>query len=160
MASRSPKVPPTGFPEFAARRKTFDQFFDPPLPPSTFHDLVNKGRILPMKGIRGFYLLNASLSRLGLREVPSLPNDVPQRSTEDIMRLAFSVIDPLIFPEPPWMLSVEALDMRDVDHAALMVGTHREAVEALESASEKLGYLSGVLAAQTTMKAGMKPDGG
>ena len=37
---------------------------------STFHDFVNKGKIIPMKGIRGFYLLNASLSRLGLREEP------------------------------------------------------------------------------------------
>ena len=56
---------------------------------STFHDFVNKGKIIPMKGIRGFYLLNASLSRLGLREVPHLPERAAIRSTEDIVQLAF-----------------------------------------------------------------------
>ena len=62
---------PTGYPEFGVRREAIARYFDPPLANSTFHDLVNKGKIIPMKGIRGFYLLNASLRRLGLREVPS-----------------------------------------------------------------------------------------
>ena len=39
------------------------------LPTSTFHDLVNKGKITPFKHIRGMYYLNASLRRLGLKEV-------------------------------------------------------------------------------------------
>ncbi len=81
MASPSSKVPPTGYPEFAVRQEIICRFFDPPMAKSTFHDFVNKGKIIPMKGIRGFYLLNASLSRLGLREVPSLPEMAATRST-------------------------------------------------------------------------------
>jgi hypothetical protein len=33
----------------------------PPLASSTFHDFVNKGQIVPLKEIRGFYLLIESL---------------------------------------------------------------------------------------------------
>jgi hypothetical protein len=80
MAKTSSKAPPAGFPEFAVRREAISRFSDPPMPRSTFHDFVNKGRIVPLKDIRGFYLLNKSLSRLGLREVARLPEDAPARS--------------------------------------------------------------------------------
>ena len=156
MASPSSKVPPTGFPEFAVRRETISRYFDPPLPRSTFHDFVNKGTIIPMKGIRGFYLLNASLRRLGLREVPSLPESAATRSTEDLLRLAFTLIDPDIFPAPSWMLEVEELDLKDADHARLLADLHRDPVTALGSAVEKLAYFGGVLDAQVMMEAEMK----
>jgi len=81
--SRLPTRPQSDCPEFAVRYETISRYFDPPLARSTFHDLVNKGKILPMKHLHGFYLLNASLRRLGLREVASLPKDVPKRSTEE-----------------------------------------------------------------------------
>lgn len=82
--SRSPsKKEPTGYPEFAVRAEVIGRFFSPPLASSTFHDFVKKGIIVPMKGIRGFYLLNESLRRLGLREVPSPPSEVSKGSTED-----------------------------------------------------------------------------
>jgi hypothetical protein len=158
MASPS-KVPPTGYPEFAVRRETISRFFDPPLPRSTFHDFVNKGKIVPLKGIRGFYLLNDSLRRLGLREVPSLPQDPAKRSTEDILRLAFTLIDPLIFPAPSWMREVEEVDVRDTDHARLLATLHQESVEALASDAEKLAYFSGVLDAQMMMEADLKSGG-
>ena len=147
MPLPSSKVPPTGYPEFAVRAETIGRFFSPPLASSTFHDYVNKGMIVPMKGVRGFYKLNDSLRRLGLREVPILPG-VTNRSTEDIARLAFTMIDPLIFPAPSWMLKVEELDARDIDHARLLADVHRESIEALGSAEEKLAYLQGVLDAQ------------
>ena len=73
MSSSSRKGESTGYPEYAVRAEVIRRFFSPPLASSTFHDLVNKGMITPMKGIRGFYLLNDSLRRLGLREVPKLP---------------------------------------------------------------------------------------
>lgn len=148
MASLSSKSPATNYPEFAVRRETISRYFEPPLPRSTFHDFVNKGVIVPMKGLRGFYLLNASLRRLGLREVPSLPIDAPTRSMEDIIRLAFSLIDPDLFPSPSWMLAVEELDRRDLDHARVIADLHREEVNALDDAELKVGYLSGVLDAQ------------
>jgi hypothetical protein len=49
-----------------------------------------------VKGIRGFYKLNESLRRLGLREVPSLPQDPSKRTTEEILRMAFTQIDPVV----------------------------------------------------------------
>ena len=79
MARASSKSASSAFPEFAVRRETISRFFDPPMARSTFHDFVNKGKIVPVKGIRGFYKLNDSLRRLGLREVPNLPQD-PSKS--------------------------------------------------------------------------------
>lgn len=148
MAStRSTK--PSNNPEFAVRRETISAYFHPPLPRSTFHDLVGKGMIIPIKALRGFYKLNESLKRMGLKEVSSLPAEVEQRSMEDILRLAFTLIDPLAFPMPTWLLTVEAIDNRDIDHAVLHSRIHFEPVNELGSVHEKLAYLNGVLAAQT-----------
>ncbi len=156
MASPSSKSPPTSFPEYAVRRETISRYFEPPLPRSTFHDFVNKGVIIPMKGIRGFYLLNASLRRLGLREVPKLPEEPAARSLEDIVRLAFSLIDPELFPAPSWLLTVEELDIKEADHARLLADQHREAVTALDGAELKIAYLGGVLDALVMIEEGMK----
>ena len=150
--SRLPTKSQSDCPEFAVLYETISRYFDPPLARSTFHDLVNDGKILPMKPIRGRYLLNASLKRLGLREVASLPGGVPKRSTEEILRLAFTAIDPLTFPEPFWAGTVEALDMKDVAHAELLVEKHREFVEELETAHERLHYFTGVLDAQLMLE--------
>src|SRR5690606_36942399 len=99
-------------PEFGVKRKVICRFFSPPLPSSTFHDFVNKGKIIPIKDIRGFYKLNESLKRLGLREVYSLPTEA-KRSLEDVTRLALTLIDPLVFPAPSWLLGVEIMEERD-----------------------------------------------
>ena len=160
MATPPSKVPPTGYPEFAVRRETIGRFFDPPLPRSTFHDLVNKGKIVPLKDLRGFYRLNDSLRRLGLREVPSLPECDSQRSSEDILRLALTLIDPEIFPAPSWMLSVEALDMRDADHARLLADKHADHINGLPNIQLKLAYAAGVLDANFKLEADMKTGGG
>ena len=152
MASPSSKVPPTGYPEFAVRRETISRFFDPPLPRSTFHDLVNKGKIVPLKDLRGFYRLTDSLRRPGLREVPSVPQDPPKRTTEDILRLTFTLLDPVIFPAPPWLLTVEELDLRDIDQAKFLATAHRDELADLGSTEEKLAYFSGVLAAQMMLE--------
>ena len=159
MASPPSKVPPTGYPEFAVRRETIGRFFDPPLPRSTFHDLVNKGKIVPLKDLRGFYRLNDSLRRLGLREVPSLPQEPAKRSTEDILRLAFTMLDPVIFPAPPWLLTVEELDLRDIDQARFLATAHRDNLADLGSVAMKLEYFGGVLAAQTLLEEDAKPGG-
>ncbi|MCW1923168.1 hypothetical protein OKA05_11440 [Luteolibacter arcticus] len=116
---------------------------------------MNKGVIIPMKGIRGFYLLNASLRRLGLREVPKRPQEPATRSLEEIVRLAFSLIDPLLFPPPSWLLTLEELDLKDADHARLLADQHREAVNSLEGAELKIAYLGGVLDAQVIIEDGM-----
>jgi hypothetical protein len=81
MIKSSSKNEPTGYSEYAVRAEVIGRFFFPPLASSTFHDFVKKGKIVPMKGIRGYYLLNvlnASLRRLGLREISKLP-ELPLR---------------------------------------------------------------------------------
>ena len=152
----SKSTPPTGYPEFGVRRDVISRFFDPPMPRSTFHDLVNKGQIVPMKGLRGFYRLNDSLRRLGLREVPELP-ETSTRSGEDLVRLAFTLIDSDIFPAPPWMLFVEAVNQQDADHALLIAEKHRNHIQNLETVEEKLAFFSGVLDCQAMIDRGVPP---
>ena len=136
---------PTDYPEFAVRAEVIRRFFSPPLASSTFHDLVNKGRIVPFKGIRGFYKLNDSLRRLGLRELAKLPDEIPVRTPEEIIYLAFFAIDPEVFNAPSWLLGAEIIAEADVHHAQSIVALHDAAVNDLSSNSEKLGYLQGVL---------------
>ena len=142
---KSAKGESTGYPEFAVRADVIGRFFSPPLASSTFHDFVNKGKIAPMKGIRGFYLLNDSLRRLGLREVRDLPKPPPKPSLDDIARLAFTMIDRNLFPEPSWLLDVEAIDAKDIDHATLFADQHRDKIQSLEQVELKLAYFQGVL---------------
>ena len=67
---------------------------------------------------------------------------------EDIIRLAFSLIDPLAFPPPPWLLTVEMIDMKDADHARRIADQHQEAVDALDNVYLKIAYQGVVLDAQ------------
>ncbi|RYG97701.1 MAG: hypothetical protein EON58_09125, partial [Alphaproteobacteria bacterium] len=136
--SKQPTGAETSIPEYAVRRDTISNFFHPPLPTSTFYDLVNKGKIIPFKGIKGFYRLNDSLRRLGLREVKNLPSQTSSRSMEDIVRLAFMTIDPEIFPPSSWMLSEETIEERDKDHARLVADLHRVPLEELGTFQEKV----------------------
>jgi hypothetical protein len=145
MSKPSSKNEPTGYPEYAVRAETISRFFSPPLASSTFHDFVNKGKIVPMRDIRGFYLLNDSLRRLGLREVPKLPFEVPSRTPEEIIRLAFTAIDPEVFDPPLWLLNVEAIDAVDLHHAELIFAQHADHVAALEDDRLKYAYLQGVI---------------
>ena len=139
------------YPEYAVRRETISSYFHPPLAASTFHDLVNKGKILPVKGLRGFYRLNESLKRLGLREVPHPPSEHASRSTVDIVGLALTLVDPDTFPAPSWALCEAELDPRDLDHARVVADLHRESILALPTFQERAGYAAGVLDAQTMM---------
>lgn len=145
MSRTTVKKEPANFPEYAVRRETICGYFHPPLPRSTFHDLVNQGKITPFKHLRGFYKLNDSLRRLGLKEVAELPKEAPTRSTEDIIRFAFSVIDPEVFTDPSWLLDEEMIDERDADHAMHIIEKHRAEVEQIADYQLKLAYLQGVL---------------
>ena len=139
------KAAPPEYPEFAVRRDGFNRYFDKPLPTSTFHDNVNEGIIVPLKGLKGFYKLNDSLARLGLRPVMKLPDPPPTRTTDDIMRMAFHVIDPEVFPAPSWLLDAEVIDGADASHAELLVAKHAAHVARLDSDREKHAYLQGAL---------------
>ena len=153
MAAKSsvPTLPP-GTPEFAVDRDTLIGFFHPPIGKSTFHDLVGKGLILPVKGLRGFYRLNESLVRLGLRPVASIPKDTA-RSGEDLMRWAFTLIDPILFPAPPWLLAIQPNEI-ERQTAELVASIHRVHLEAMESPEEKLAYAAGALDGQSMLDQG------
>jgi len=157
MSKSSSQNPSSEHPEFGVRAETIGRFFSPPLASSTFHDFVNKGKIVPMKGVRGFYRLNDSLHRLGLREVTKLPQDVPTRTTEETIRLAFHSIDPDLFPAPSWLLTVEAITEVDLRHAEMIVHRHKGDVEKLTNDRLKIAYLQGVLDAAVMMD---KPKAG
>lgn len=145
MSKISTRAEPTGYPEYGVNFETIRSFFDPPLARSTFYDLVNKGKITPLPGIRGFYKLNDSLRRLGLKEVPKPPQDVPARTTEGIIRLAFHLIDPDLFPAPTWLSKAEVIDGADFHHAELVAAQHSTNVAELEHDRLKVNYLQGVL---------------
>lgn len=132
-------------PEFVVSREFFDRYFEKPMPTSTFHDLVNKARILPWPNMRGRFLLNASLHRMGLPTVETLPEEPAKLSLEDTARLAFALIDPGLFPAPSWLLSSDVLDAKDCDHARRLAEQYREKVESYPSPQEKIGYFQGVL---------------
>lgn len=72
------------------------------------------------------------------------------------MRLAYTLIDPRLFPAPAWMLREDELDLKVVvDHARVLAGVHREYVKELESGEEKPTYFGGVLDAQRMIDAEM-----
>ncbi len=145
MSKSSARNEATDYPEFGVRKDTICNFFSPPMPSSTFHDRVNEGIIVPIKGVRGYYKLNDSLRRLGLRAVPEPPQKVATTTTEDIIRFAFHVIDPLLFPAPCWLLDAEVINERDANHAVLLIERHTDDVAAFRTAGEKLSYMQGVL---------------
>lgn len=153
MRKSTEKKEPSNHPEFVVSREGFNRFFDKPLPTSTFHDLVNKGKITPFKHIRGMYRLNESLRRLGLKEVAELPKAPPQPSLENIMRFAFTIIDRDLFPEPPWLLFTEVIEERVADHALLLANTHRDNVEALDDVRVKMSYFQTTLDVAATLDA-------
>lgn len=160
MRKASAKNEPTGYPEYAVRAEVIGRFFSPPLASSTFHDFVNKGKIVPMKGIRGLYLLNDSLRRLGLREVPKLPEETPARTPEEITHLAFHSMDPEVFTAPSWLLNVEAIDAADLHHAELIIARHSGPVAELDDDRLKQAYLQGVLDAAAMTAAERLGTGG
>lgn len=152
MSKSSGKNEPTGYPEFGVQGEVICNFFSPPMPSSTFHERVKNGLIIPIKSMRGFYKLNDSLRRLGLREVPKLSTGSAGPSLEDIVRLAFTMIDQDVFPAPSWLLPVEEIDLKDVDHARRLADQYRNTVEAIDHVVLKLAYFQGVLDRVCLMK--------
>ena len=148
-AKSSVNTLPPGTPEFAVDRDTLIGFFHPPIGKSTFHDLVGKGLILQVKGLSGFYRLNESLVRLGLRPVASLPKS-KSRSGEDLLRWAFAMIDPVMLPEPPWVLLASPTEV-EKQAAMLMASVHRPHLEGISSVEEKQAYAAGGLDGQVML---------
>lgn len=127
------------FPEFVVRREMFAAYFHPPLQTSTFHDLVNKGKIVLFKHLRGFYLLNESLKRLGLGQVPSMPSELLTLTEVPIEKLKAAITSPL--PLRIVLRSGVSFEISSSEQISLVVGfilslpssDHVEALELLES---------------------------
>lgn len=147
-----PKLKPSheneSAPEFIVAREFFDQFFERPLPQSSFQDLVKKGRIIPWTHMRGRFLANESLRRLGLPKITQMPEDVQQRSLEDLIRFGFTLIDDTLFGPPSWLLSAEKIDLKEGDHARRIADHYRGNVNSLDGPELKLAYFGGVLDAE------------
>ena len=135
---------PEGCPEFVVDRDTIRSFFRPEISTSKFHELVKDGAIVPFDGLRGFYRLNESLLRLGLRPVSVLPTK-KSRSNADMFRWAMSMIETRLFPVPDWAWDDRALDPYQEEAARFLVLTHGPLLATLESDEEKLNYLAGAL---------------
>ena len=85
--------------------------------------------------------------------VTEFPEADRKRSLEDIARFAFTLIDPVLFPAPPWLLATEVIDAATADHARRMADQYREKVEAIRTTEEKLAYFGGALDAQCKIEA-------
>ncbi len=59
-------------------------------------------------------------------------------------------------PDGKAVLTVEELDLKDVEHARLLADQHREAVKALHGAELKIAHLGGVRDAQVMIADGMQ----
>ncbi len=152
MRKKSALQNPSDSPEFFVTREFFNRYFEKPLPTSTFHDKVKEGKFVPAKLIQGTYMLNASLRRLGLAEVTALPKEDPPRSPEDMIRLAFHVIDPEVFPIPSWLLEANAISDAEVHHVEMLADLHADEVAGLEDVTLKHWFLQGVLDAAAVEK--------
>ena len=142
---------PEGCPEFVVNRDTIRKFFHPEISTSTFHELVKEGTILPFDRLRGSYRLNESLLRLGLRPVSALPTK-KSRSQADMLRWAFSMIEPRLFPVPIWATDC-AFDQFQEDAARFWVLTLGPLLATLETVDEKLNFLTGALDACDDLEA-------
>ena len=93
--------------EFAVRREVIERLFDPPIGRSTFFDLVERGKIAKVKGLRGYYRLNESLRRLGMPEVEKPPGNAGDESSLNDRILADFALSLCIpeLPEPSELLS-------------------------------------------------------
>ena len=150
MKSTSPRKPPpskepSNLPEYVVRKEVLMRYFKPSISDSTFYELVNKGVIVPFKHLRGYFKLNESLRRMGLKEVPHLPEEMPPRSVEEIIRMAFHLMEPDVFPAPTWMLFTEQITEAEASVARDCIERHQAALKDCESDALKQVYLQGVL---------------
>lgn len=148
VSKPSSKVPPSGFPEFAVRREAICKFFDPPMASSTFYDLVDKGIIVPLKEPKGFYRLNESLGRLGLREVPTPLGKYPSALPKifyDWRRGLSSLLCSLCHRGTSGCRIEE-------EHAALLAQMIRADIDALPTYQEKIAARAGMLHAQADIE--------
>ena len=81
----------------------------------------------------------------GLQEVRELPRPLTEPSLEEITHLGFTMIDPMLFQAPAWLLSSKVIDAKTACVAFLVAKQFRDGVEAYDHYALKLAYFQGVL---------------
>lgn len=139
--------------EFAVRRRTFDRFFDPPISRSTFFDLVKSGKIVPVEGLRGFYKLNASLTRLGLNAVSTLPADLDIPVNPCVLaQEALATCMPDEITHPPELLDRD-LTNSEMLQLTLLTRVFNSEIRNLPDPQQRLNFAQGALDAAGSTKA-------
>lgn len=135
---------PEGVEEFAVRREVLADYFEPPIGRSTFYDLVNRGRIIPLKGLQGYYCLNESLVRMGMKPVRNPKKDAV--TVEDLVRVALNMMEPDLFLLPGrFAQELPSISMSEGRHVLMLIERHRPELEALEHDRLKVAYGDGLL---------------
>ena len=118
-------------------------FFEPPIGKSTFYDLVQQGVVVQVPAPRGYYKLNTSLARLGLKGVSAIPRAGGVGPVE-VTALALWMAAPDLCPCPPWMLDLEPTQDQSRT-ATAQAEIFRRELGSLESVAEKREFIQGVL---------------
>ena len=130
--------------EFAVRREVLERLFDPPIGRSTFFDLVDRGKIAKIRGLRGYYRLNESLRRLGMPEVEKLPGnggDDGPLNDRVLADFALSLCIPEL-PEPSELLA-HALSGEEVLKILRLQRTYSFALKKIKALPERLAFAQG-----------------
>ena len=122
----------------------------PPIGKTKFHELVHEGKVVRAPTGKGRYLLYATCRNLGLEVPAELGLEVPAeldaavgRPRQDVMRWAFSMIDPKIFPTPGWAIGGESFP--EYSRAKLYAQYLEPTVMKLGPAPKKLAFLAGLI---------------
>jgi len=130
--------------EFAVRREVLDRLFDPPIGKSTFFDLVERGKIAKVRGLRGYYRLNESLRRLGMPEVEKLPGNGGDDSALNERVLADFALSLCIpeLPEPSELLT-HALTGAEVLTVLRLQRSYSFALKGIKALPDRLAFAQG-----------------
>ena len=138
--------------EFAVRREVLERLFDPPIGRSTFFDLVERGKIAKVKGLRGYYRLNESLRRMGMPEVERPPGNARDESSLNDRILADFALSLCIseLPEPSELL-IHALSGEEVLKVLRLQRSYSFALRTIKLLPERLAFAQGVRDAAYTL---------
>jgi hypothetical protein len=149
-------------PEFAVNREVLMKYFKPKIGKSTFYDLVQRGKIAEVHGLRGYYRLNESLRRLGLPAVDQLPSD--ERTSDGLsdralVDIALSICMPDELPVPSELLA-HALTADEVLKVGSLQRAYSVALSDIHDRRARLNFAQGVRDAGMTMESeGVKIPG-
>lgn len=138
--------------DLLVNREKILEMFDPQPSRSTFFDWVNKGSIVKARGIQGFYLLNASRTKLRMPPVDIAKYREEEVSSENrSLQLVYTAMSMLV----PEIVSVineiefpEVLTPAEIVEIKRLIDAHREPIEEQGEARFRMVYCRTVLDAE------------